>query len=126
MILCVPFLVLAAPGWDFGFRVSAFGFRISWRLWKPAHCFGFGCARSGLRASQNPRPYHEQRAGKLLRPFHHPTPDRLGREPVAGFDLLGVQTERALGSAAIDPDMFLIGFRRSGELEKPLRRCRKT
>src|SRR5262249_37058216 len=41
-------------------------------------------------------------------------------KPIASFNLLGMQSERTLGCAAVDPDMFLISLGRGRKLEQPL------
>src|SRR6516165_10405692 len=63
-------------------------------------------------------PNHDKRGCKFLGLFGYPLADVFGSEPVAAFDFVGVQRKGTCAFAAVNPDVFLVGFGGGGEFEQ--------
>src|SRR5262249_31985417 len=66
-------------------------------------------------------PNQNQAARELRRLVRHPAVDGLGREPVAGFNLVRMQRKWSLVAAAVNPDKLITGFRTGVHLEQSFR-----
>src|SRR5678816_1374808 len=84
--------------------------------------FGFVRSAGLVRGQQHLWPDDQQSSSKILGTVLHPSCDLLRGKPTACFNFLRIELEGAFGSAAVDPNVFLVRFCRSWQFEKALER----